>query len=129
MNVDRPVRGVVGSWREVLERCWSAETSATPEWSKDCPSNGQCAVTALVIQDYEGGILQRVRTLGGSHYYNRLADGAELDLTRDQFGPYEVFGEPQERTREYVLSFAATAQRYALLRSRVDDALLAGSRG
>jgi hypothetical protein len=124
---DRKVRGVGRSWREVLEQVWSAETSATPEWPKDCPSNGQCAVTALVIQDYEGGIIQRVRTLSSSHYYNRLADGTDLDLTRDQFGPYEVFGEPQERTREYILSFPETARRYELLLSRVREYIAASN--
>lgn len=123
MTRDWKLRGVGESWRAILERCWGADTSATPEWPKDCPSNGQCAVTALVIQDYEGGILQRVRTLSGSHYYNRFADGTEVDLTRDQFGPHEEFGPPAERTRQYVLSFPETAARYQILRERVDQAL------
>lgn len=110
-------------WRPILEKCWGPDTSATPEWPQDCPSNGQCAVTALVLQDYEGGHLIRVRTLSGSHYYNRLADGTDADLTRDQFGPREEFGPPQERTRAYLLSNPDTARRYWLLRGRVDSEL------
>ena len=106
-------------WRAILERCWDAATSATPDWPEGPPSQGQCAVTALVIQDYEGGILLRQRTMSGSHYFNRLADGTEVDLTRDQFGPNEEFGPPSERTRAYVLSYPSTVARYQLLRERV----------
>lgn len=110
-------------WRSILERCWGPDTSATPDWPKDKPSNGQCAVTALVIQDYEGGILLRQRTMSGSHYFNRLADGTDVDLTRDQFGPQEEFGTPSERTRAYVLSYPSTIARYEILKERVRRAL------
>lgn len=110
-------------WRQILEKCWGPDTSASPDWPAGPPSQGQCAVTALVIQDYEGGILQRVRTLSGSHYYNRLADGTDVDLTRDQFGPQEEFGAPSERTRSYVLSYPSTRVRYQLLADRVAKAL------
>lgn len=114
--------------RPLLERAWSKETSVDPSgWSAENPAWGQCAITALVIQDLYGGDLLRCKVRGISHYLNRLASGEAIDLTRDQFGdeqsPATV---PELRTRDFVLSFPDTAQRYALLRARVDTLLAQG---
>jgi len=58
---------------ETLERAWSRETSADPEqWTPDNPAWGQCAVTALVVQDGFGGELVRATVDDASHYWNRL---------------------------------------------------------
>lgn len=71
--------------RAALERCWSAETSVCFSPSA-CPSYGQFAQTAIVIQETFGGEI--LRTTGwhgtGNHFYNRIA-GARVDLTADQF--------------------------------------------
>ncbi|MBB2988137.1 YunG family protein [Terracoccus luteus] len=99
---------------------WNADTSAYPRWSPHTPSRGQCAVTALVVQDALGGDLERVTVDGQSHYYNRLLDGTELDLTRDQFAVWAPTT-PETRTREYVLSYAPTTSRYELLKARVAE--------
>ena len=40
----------------VLQRSWSKETSYCPdEWNEGSPSLGQCAITALIVNDYFGG--------------------------------------------------------------------------
>jgi hypothetical protein len=111
-------------FRKRLETAWSKETSATPvAWHPAIPSLGQCAVTALAVQDEFGGELLRCLADGAiSHYYNRVtvpAGVVTVDLTRDQFPPDTHFSEPEERTRDYVLSYPATAQRYALLKKRL----------
>lgn len=109
----------------VLRRCWSYET-AVPDtiWDPNVPAKGQCAVTALIVQDYLGGDLLRTmnpRDTAGrfpiSHYFN-LVDGREVDLTRSQFWLWEP-GEIIIRDREYVLSNESTAMRYEKLRERV----------
>lgn len=105
---------------KALRESWNADTSAYPRWSPHSPSRGQCAVTALIVQDALGGDLERVTVNGESHYYNRLPDGTELDLTRDQFAAWSP-STPETRTREYVLSYAPTADRYALLKTRVAE--------
>jgi hypothetical protein len=102
-----------------LARSWSADTSADPEWSPENAALGQCAVTALVVQDELGGELLRTTVNGVSHYFNRLPDGSELDLTRTQFAAWEPTA-IETRSREYVLSFPATRARYELLRARVE---------
>jgi hypothetical protein len=100
---------------------WSAETSADPSgWTPENPSWGQCAVTALVLQDLFGGTLVRSTVGGVSHYWNQLPDGSFLDLTLRQFGwgaEYDV--PPIARERSYLLSNADTARRYNLLRERM----------
>lgn len=102
-----------------LQESWDAATSADSAWSAEVPSRGQCAVSALVIQDELGGVLVRTMIDGVSHYWNRLADGTEIDATRDQFTRW-CPGEQVIRERAHVLSFPDTRRRYAILRKRVD---------
>jgi hypothetical protein len=106
---------------EKIAPAWSKETSATPEsWRPGNPAAGQCAVTALVVQDIAGGELLRCVVDGHvSHYFNRLPDGTEIDLTRSQFKGRSHFSEPEIRNRSYVLSYPATAARYELLKERI----------
>ena len=105
-----------------LERVWCADT-AMGEWDEDCPSMNQCVVTALIVQDYFGGELLRCEmTDGNSHYWNRLPDGTEVDLTAEQFE--WIIGEPlretvEVRDRDSVLLSPDTRCRYELLRSRL----------
>jgi hypothetical protein len=110
------------SWLvSALEASWSRETSQDPaRWSPSNPSWGQCAVTALVLQEFLGGDLLRSPLMrGGSHYWNRLPSGAEVDATRGQFREGIVLQAGEIRPREYVLSFPETAQRYQLLKEHV----------
>lgn len=102
-----------------IRAAWSAETSFADDWDPEHPSVGQCAVTALVIQDFFGGDLLRSEVGGVSHYWNRLPDGSEVDLTRDQFVRFVLDRATEVRDRGYVLSFPQTALRYKRLRSAV----------
>lgn len=100
----------------VLQECWSRETSYDPEkWTPENPTHGQCAITALVIQDLLGGDLLRAKVNGAEHYWNRLPDSSEFDLTRDQFGDAASVTTPEKVSREYVLSFPNTVRRYEQL--------------
>lgn len=98
----------------------SAETSADEAWTLERPSLGQCAVTSLIVQDSLRGELLRSSVGGISHYWNRLPDGTEVDLTRDQFDFFELDSEPQVRDRDYVLSFPVTKARYDRLRQTLE---------
>lgn len=52
----------------------------------DRKPHGQCAVTALVVQDLLGGEILRAEIEGlGSHYWNLVPWMGEIDLTRAQF--------------------------------------------
>lgn len=106
---------------------WNALTAEHPHrWTPDNPAYLQCSATARLVRDLLGGevLIAPVSRRGmpcGFHAWNRLPDGTELDLTRDQFVAGEVIGTPE--TREPVRGFLASA----LLRARVERRLLGSS--
>lgn len=114
--------------QEHLLSAWAQTTTANEVFVPENPSAGQCAVTALLVQDLLGGDLLwgEVQTPAGdrvSHYWNRV-DGTEYDLTREQFPEGSIIPEGSSKkgdftsTRERVLSFEQTRTRYAILRHR-----------
>lgn len=99
-----------------LADSWSRETSADPAaWTADNAAWGQCAVSALIVQDYLGGELRRGEVGPISHYWNVLPSGEEIDVTRHQFADDVEIAHVEPRTREYLLSHADTARRYVAL--------------
>jgi hypothetical protein len=106
--------------RAIIARGWSADTSDS--FHPCTPSKGQCAVTALVVQDWLGGDLLRAPYCDGdekgSHYWNRLPSGEEVDITRDQFKS-PLFGSAEVRTRDYLLSNVNTRARYIALKEGI----------
>jgi hypothetical protein len=112
--------------RERLERAWSRSTSAEPTvWTASNPAWGQCAITALVVQDHFGGELLRGQMREGSHYWNRLADGTDVDLTLQQFSESPEFLNVETRSRDEVLAHPDTASRYNILKRRCSDSMAA----
>jgi hypothetical protein len=107
-----------------LQASWVVETSSDPEhWTPENPAWGQCAVTALVVQDYLGGSLLRAEAPSTSHYWNLLPSGDEVDLTIGQFGDDVDLRGTAPRSREQVLAHVDTMRRYARLASRVGPTL------
>lgn len=103
---------------DALRRAWGGDTSADESWTPENPELGQCAVTALIVQDLFGGELKRTVANGVSHYYNSIG-GEDVDLTRAQFDEPLILEEPAVRERAYVLSFPITADRYNRLLKRL----------
>lgn len=114
----------------VLNNAWSEKTSAAPEgWTLRNPAYGQCAVTALVVQDHLGAEILHCHatTPDGvtvSHYLNEI-DGAPVDFTASQFPPGTKFSDPAPKLngaatpRDYLLSNESTALRYRQLKARI----------
>ena len=72
-----------------LREAWSAKTAST--WSAENPAQGQCSVTAIVVQHMFGGEILKTATPIGPHFYNRI-DGERYDFTASQFSeplPYQ----------------------------------------
>lgn len=129
---EEPLSGLA----RALRASWSRSTCDPVDlaaWSPARPSTGQCAVTALVVQDHLGGdlLLAEVHHADGRrqgvHYWNRLGDGREIDLTRDQFQAGEVVGEPHVEARPADTSSGRLAAQYARLRAAVAERLPRGS--
>lgn len=66
----------------ILYKCWSINSSS--KWTLDNPSNGQCGVTSLVVNDFFGGDILKTKTPKGWHYYNRIGNKC-FDFTQSQF--------------------------------------------
>jgi hypothetical protein len=118
-----------------IRAAWALDTCDpvdADDWSAGNPSRGQCGATALTINDLLGGdllIAEVTRGDGsrqGVHYWNRLPDGTDVDLTREQFADDEVVGEPRVLTRPAGLP-KRCAEQYLRLRQRVLDALARGA--
>ncbi len=118
--------------RDSLERAvraawclWTSDPVDQPGWTDANPASGQCASTALVVQDRLGGVLlmAEVHEADGSrqgvHYWNRLPDGRELDLTREQFRQGEVVGPARVVERPPDVTRGRLAGHYHLLAHRV----------
>jgi hypothetical protein len=103
-----------------LVQGWSRATSYdSARWCEQNPALGQCAVSALIVQDLLGGQLLVGKVNGIEHYWNLLTDNRELDLTKHQFEHIESFEGPTYADRGYVLSFPNTRRRYRQLRRSV----------
>jgi 8-oxo-dGTP pyrophosphatase MutT (NUDIX family) len=104
---------------------WTSDPVDQPWWTDANPASGQCASTALVVQDRLGGELliaevhEADGTRQGVHYWNRLPDGRELDLTREQFRRGEVVSEPRLVERPPDVARGRLAGHYHLLAARV----------
>ena len=126
----------VEALRSVIRAAWGSDTcypNFSDDWGPDNPGRGQCGMTALVVQDILGGdlMLAEVHIDGvkdSNHYWNRLPDGTEVDLTAGQFLPCEVIVNPQvvHRPPDAPRRFR---EQYELLRNRVLAALESGPSG
>lgn len=119
---------------KALLKSWSKETSYFPaEWNELNPSFGQCAITALIVNDYFGGdivwseaILPNGQKI--SHFFN-MVKGKEVDLTHSQFPEGTIVPKGVEKkkdfasTREFMLSSDNTKKRYELLKEKVRNCL------
>jgi 8-oxo-dGTP pyrophosphatase MutT (NUDIX family) len=116
--------------RPVFRVAWGSDTCDPHDlanWHPANPARGQCGTTAMVVQDLLGGelVMGEVRIDGvkvGHHWWNRLGDGTEVDLTADQFEPGEtvIGGEVRHRPPD---APGRCRGQYKLLRHRVLDAL------
>ena len=103
---------------KIIKFSWEKETcypTLQNEWNINNPSLGQCAITALAVNDYFGGKIMRCMCDGISHYYNMINDEI-FDLTVAQFNDVVPdYQNGEERPREYLLSNADTVKRYKIL--------------
>jgi hypothetical protein len=137
------------SLRELFLKGWSAETcfpSLKDKWTPENPALGQCAVTALVVNDLFGGhivsnseyhhywnILEEVKETevdGEKHYhhYDYVNKDNVIDLTKEQWGDVVIEGH-EPSSREYILFSERgrqfkTLERYQLLRKAIEREML-----
>lgn len=107
---------------KILKLSWTKETSYSPEeWTDSNPTLGQCDITALIIQDFMGGVIKRCMCGNISHYYN-FVNNEIIDLTVEQI--YAIIPDylnSENRTREYILFNKNTKRRYLVLLKKVKE--------
>ncbi|MFC1727381.1 hypothetical protein ACFL0Y_02555 [Patescibacteria group bacterium] len=114
---------------QALRQSWGKDTCYPPmaeKWTEGLPEYGQCAVTALVVQDLCDGLL--VVCDHEHHYWIILSDGEQVDLTEKQFESGTVTCLDRIAEREVILfgegsERAKTPQRHAILLKKTVDAL------
>lgn len=107
--------------KEKLSKSWSAETSNNPKtWRRKNPSAGQCAVTAVIVNELFGGVIVRGGLPGDSHYWN-LIENRVVDLTRDQFSENPSFETIGLRSKDYILKNENTKKRYEMLKRNLAE--------
>lgn len=116
----------------IISSAWSPD-SCDPvdlnDWSPGNPARGQCAVTALVLQEILGGellladVLNQDGSRQGVHFWNRLAGGVEIDLTREQFTPSEIIQTPEVIDRPADLTTGRLYPQYLALASAIQARL------
>lgn len=116
-----------------LRASWAADTCSPDDvarapWTAANPAWGQCDITALVVHDMFGGelLVGEVWSADGEqqgfHWWNRLASGVELDLTREQFLLGQRVTEPRPVERPPG-RLPRRQEEYELLRRRVSEAI------
>ena len=135
----------------ILTSIWSETTSSEEDYLDQTKkgrnkSYGQCAVTALVFQDYISSYYDLPHEVTNeivwanvehkdkniSHYFNELSKDVQIDLTHSQFPEAHVswgierVTSPRVKilflsTRDYILDFVKTDMRYKQLKERFDE--------
>ena len=108
---------------DILPQCWSIDTcypTSINNWNESNISLGQCAITAVIVNDYLGGNIRKCCVDGISHYFN-LIDGEIVDLTKGQFINNEEinYADYSESSKEKILSNNDTLKRYNILKKKV----------
>ena len=111
--MDRKQGIVPPAFFDEIRNSWSKDTAypkCADQWDKCNPSLGQCAVTALIVQDRLGGIIKFNRP--NNHFFNEIR-GKVVDLTIDQFlrqGVEIDFSDATEVTRDWILHGEGSAR-------------------
>ncbi len=109
----------------LFKKAWTKETcypGSKDKWSEKIPEIGQCAITALIIQDLFGGDIVKNDKL---HHYFNFIDMETLDFTKWQFeeADFENFDYDRMVDREELLLNDDTKQRYFKLKDNLKTLL------
>lgn len=111
--------------QNLLLTCYSKDLcypKAQKNWNENNKSFGMCAITSLIINDYFGGSICKIKVDGISHYFN-LIENNIIDLTKTQFNHQIEYKDYQIIDREIILN-SDTKNRYNILKTRLIKKLL-----
>ena len=99
-------------------------------WAQNNPLWGHSVVAALLVQDFFGGDIMQVKVAGWAsdlmyHYYNRLPDCKDVDLTVAQFDGqrWHTISVPVRVRRTRLSQNPQVKKRYLKLKRRLQKSL------
>ena len=107
--------------QKYLYKVYSKETcypSCRDGWSINNPTLGHCAIVSLLVNDYFGGEIYKIKANGISHYFNYI-DNNVVDFTSKQFGMMIDYNNRVKKDREEILRDEDTLSRYNTLKMRL----------
>ena len=112
--------------KEYLLKVYSKDTcysKCIDNWNMDNPTLGHCAIVSLLVTDYFGGDIYKIKVDGISHYFN-IINNQIIDLTSSQFNRDIDYTNRELKTRKEVLNSEETKYRYNLLKKRLELLLI-----
>lgn len=109
--------------RSKVEKGWSKETchpAYVDKWNFSNRSAGQCAVTAMYINQKYGYDIYETMVGRSRHFFNVTSDGNIIDVTCDQF-PVEPVDYSASRKREFKDLYRSCKDRYELFVKNLED--------
>jgi len=92
-------------------------------WNDDNPTLGHCAIVTLIINDYFGGEIYKIKVDGISHYFN-VIDNNIVDLTASQFSKKIDYSGKVKKERNEIINDSDTLFRYNLLKTKLELSLI-----
>lgn len=118
---DLTVVGTGIQLRKDLEKGWTRDTchpSHRDKWSIELPSTGQCAITAMYLNEIMGWDIYETLIGKCRHFFNKDSNGFIYDLTSDQFSDNDINYE-FSRKREFKDLYKSCKNRYELFKSNL----------
>lgn len=109
--------------RSIVEKGWSKETchpAYVDKWNFSNRSAGQCAVTAMYINQKYGYDIYETMVGRSRHFFNVTSDCKIIDVTCDQF-PVEPVDYSASRKREFKDLYKSCKDRYELFVKNLED--------
>jgi hypothetical protein len=106
-------------------RGWSRETahpSYQNRWAPENPSAGQCAITAMYINQKYGYPIFETMVGKSRHFFNKDKEGNIVDLTKDQFDSDISYAHARER--QFKDLYKSCKSRYDKFISNLEETLL-----
>lgn len=109
--------------RSIVEKGWSKETchpAYVDKWNFSNRAAGQCAVTAMYINQKYGYDIYETMVGRSRHFFNITSDGKVIDATCDQF-PVEPVNYSASRKREFKDLYRSCGDRYELFVKNLEN--------
>ena len=108
--------------QKYLYKVYSKDTcylSCRNEWNDDNPTLGHCAIVSLLVNDYFGGEIYKIKVDEVNHYFNIIGDDI-VDLTSSQFNKEIDYNNKIKKNIKELLDDKDTLLRYNMLKMRLE---------